>query len=228
MKTGGGAADLGGQVAKSVEAKAGEPMIGGCAARLGYQVVATPPSEGTQARPTEAASANQTDANWKGYVHGVEHVNLEEDADSDVERRAEDTVFIKSLPLDKQLELERLQAHPLQWTTKGAQLIGNLFGAKATEDRFTNSIAFDDEQKCEVIFEIDGITPMQDITQGMRMAHKSGLTLEEAAHALHTYCGKCNIGCPIGGDRVLLKGAAPRPFIGADSASSMTSGTNTK
>ena len=27
----------------------------------------------------------------------------------------------------------------------------------------------------------------------------------DAVQALYTYCGKCNIGCPIGGDKVLLK-----------------------
>ena len=46
---------------------------------------------------------------------------------------------------------------------------------------------------------------MQDITEGMRMAQKSGLTETDAVEALFAYCGNCNAGLAIGGDKVMLK-----------------------
>ena len=87
-------------MAEELKTGGGVPWDEGRAALLGYQVVAT----GTLDGHSEAVSAHETDADWKGDVHGVEHVSLEMDTDSDEERRIEDKAFMLRQPLEKQLE----------------------------------------------------------------------------------------------------------------------------
>ena len=153
-----------------------------------------------------AATAEQTDQTFTGQVYGVEHVDLEEDPESDLERKEEDKKLFDSMPPVKQQEHVKLQKDILQWHSFGAKLVGNIFGARQTADRFENTIAFDDEYRCwDFTVDEEGFKHMVDITLGVKMAQRSGLTVAQAATAMYTYCGKCNAGCPLGGDKVILK-----------------------
>ena len=84
-------------MAEELKTGSGVPWDEGRAALLGYQVVAT----GTQDGHSEPVSAHQTDADWKGDVHGLEQVSLEMDTDSDEVRRTEDRAFMLNQPLEK-------------------------------------------------------------------------------------------------------------------------------
>ena len=63
------------------------------------------------------------------------------------------------------------------------------------EDAFLNQIAFDEDNKCWAMEEVDGTVLFHDITQGMRMAQKSGLTEKEAVTALFAPVASAKLAC---------------------------------
>ena len=86
----------------------------------------------------------------------------------------------------------------------GARLVSNKFGQRAMEDAFLNQIVFDDENKCYAVTEVDGMEVFSDITQGMRMAQKSGMTERDGLDVLLAKCGNCTKELTVGGDKVIL------------------------
>ena len=74
------------------------------------------------------------------------------------------------------------------------------------EDAFLKQIVFDDDIRCFEVTEVDGMEVFIDITQGMRMAQKSGLTELDGLDALFANGGKCESGMAVGGDKVILAG----------------------
>ena len=86
----------------------------------------------------------------------------------------------------------------------GAKLVSDKFGQRAMEDAFMNQIVFDDENKCFQVLEKDGIAVIHDITQGMRMAAKTGMTQLDGLEVLLSKCGNCTKELTVGGDKVIL------------------------
>ena len=155
-------------------------------------------------RIAAATNALVTDADWKGETFGVEHVLPTFDESSDEEQRGMSKAFVASCSRQTQEGIAKLRRDLLQWTTMGAKLVSNKFGQRAMEDAFMNQIVFDDENKCYAVTEVDGMEVFSDITQGMRMAQKSGMTERDGLEVLLSKCGNCTKELTVGGDKVIL------------------------
>ena len=51
----------------------------------------------------------------------------------------------------------------------------------------------------------DGKSIVHDLTQGLRMAQSSGLTVDQAVKSIFAHCGNGNVGMTTGGDKAMLK-----------------------
>ena len=119
-------------------------------------------------------------------VWGVEHVNrVDLEPSSEEEERDEDArAFIKTCSQPFQDQHEALRRDLRRWATQSAKLVGDLFGQKEMEDAWDKQIVFDDDNKVWCFEEDGGVTVMHDVTLGLRMAMKSGLTEKQAAEVV--------------------------------------------
>ena len=109
-----------------------------------------------------------------GERWSVEHAHTTLEESSDEEGRLMGKAFVASCTWQTQEGIAKPSSDLLLWTTMGAKLVSDKFGQRAMEDAFMNQIVFDDENKCCAVTEVDGIEVFHDITQGMRMAAKTG------------------------------------------------------
>ena len=137
--------------------------------------------------------------------YGVEHVNEVDIEESDIESMNSETLQ-DDLPEEEKVEMQLLALDLARWATKGAKLIGDAFGQRGLEDAFLGNICFDEDNKCyEVVTDENGLQVIHDLTQGLRMAQKSGMDERQSLAAIFTKCARCGVGMPTGGDKALLK-----------------------
>ncbi len=137
--------------------------------------------------------------------YGMERSNKVDIEESDIESEDSDTL-LQDLPEEDRAEMQLLAKELAKWATKGAKFIGDAFGQRGLEDALLGNICFDEDNKCyEVVTDENGLQVIHDLTQGLRMAQKSGMDERQSLAAIFTKCARCGVGMPTGGDKALLK-----------------------
>ena len=158
----------------------------------------------TEAGIADMLPPDEGDSKWQGETWGGEATSDTVERSFEAEYQAFNNVLDEKLHERALAQAETARRQLLMWATTGAELYGNWFGQKQLVEKWMGQAAFDNDNKCFHLKEIDGCVVASDITEGIRMAKSSGFDAAECREAIMSKCEPCRLEDQHMGDKAIM------------------------